>query len=497
MKKWFINIITGLFCFCSYTAYSQTNCVTDPPLSPVLTSVSVQPENGSTELKWTLSPSPGIVAYVIYTYKNSDGIPIDTIWNPSSTSYILGGTSTRYFSVSYVVAAMRLPRCTSILSNALNTIFEEASIDTCNKKIVLSWNKYSSLPKKVTGYSILVSVNGGSYTEAANVSSENTSFVINDFITDAIYCFVIRANLEDGTFSSSNKVCLSTKMQRPPFWINADNASVTNENKTLLSFTVDLLSEINHFKLERRSGPTGTFQELAQLVSADGSVSFTDNQADISIINYYRLSAINNCNIPVTVSNISSNMVLSLVRTGNDLKLSWNRYKDWMGNVSSYRLFINTGIGFEEKASLLPTDSVFNIGYNEIMYDITGNEACFYILASESSNPYGINSKSISSKACTEPTEIITVPNVFTPNNDLLNDLFKPVLSFTPVEYHLVISDRKGNILFETRDYNASWDGSLNGNPQSQGVFLWFLRVTTPSGKTISKTGTLTTVNNR
>jgi len=190
-------------------------------------------------------------------------------------------------------------------------------------------------------------------------------------------------------------------------------------------------------------------------------------------------------------------MVLSLERTGNDLSLSWNSYKEWLGMVSFYRLFINTGKGFEEKVVIQPTDTVLTLGYQEIMYEVTGNEVCFYISASETSNPYGVTGQSLSSGICIGPTEIITVPNVFTPNNDLVNDFFRPVLSFAPLDYHLVISDRQGNILFETRDYSAAWDGSQNGNPQPQGVCLWFLKVTTPSGKSISKTGTLTIINSR
>jgi len=113
------------------------------------------------------------------------------------------------------------------------------------------------------------------------------------------------------------------------------------------------------------------------------------------------------------------------------------------------------------------------------MYEVTGSEICFYISALETSNPYGVTGQSLSSKVCTASTEIITVPNVFTPNNDLVNDFFKPVLSFTPLNYYLVITDRKGNILFETRDYSAVWDGSKNGNPHLQDVCLWFLKVTT------------------
>ncbi|MDO9339695.1 MAG: gliding motility-associated C-terminal domain-containing protein, partial [Bacteroidales bacterium] len=90
-------------------------------------------------------------------------------------------------------------------------------------------------------------------------------------------------------------------------------------------------------------------------------------------------------------------------------------------------------------------------------------------------------------------TEIITVPNVLISNSLKGNNLFRPVLTFTPKDYYLIISDRRGNILFKTKDYEEVWDGSGKGN----GVYLWFLRVTTPTGKSISKTGTVTIINNR
>jgi gliding motility-associated-like protein len=497
MKNNHFYIILVLFSSWSTNAYSQINCITNPPLSPVLTSVSVEPETGYTKLTWTLSPSPDIAAYVLYSYKNGDGMPIDTLWDPSATSYTLATTSTKYFSVSYVIAAMRLPRCTSILSNAINSIFQVASIDTCNKKIVVSWNSYPSFPYNVTGYSILLSVNGGSFSEAGNVNATENSFTLDDFSINVEYCFVVRANLEGGTFSTSNSTCLSTKMQRPPQWINADQATINTENKVELSFTIDPLSEMKHFSLERRSGPSGTFQEISQPVSVDGLVFYTDNQADVNTINFYRLSAINSCNIPVVVSNLASNIVLSLEKSGNDIILSWNSYKKWLGMISSYRLFINTGNGFEEKAVLLPTDSTFIQGYKQIMYEVSGNQVCFYVSASETYNPYGVSGQSLSSRICTNPTEIITVPNVFTPNNDFDNDHFRPVLSFTPQNYHLIIADRQGNVLFESKDYLVEWDGSRNGDPQPQGVYLWFLKVTTPSGKIISKTGTITIIRSR
>jgi gliding motility-associated-like protein len=492
-----ILFLTGIFVS---GISAQTNCTV--PLPPTLTSVSVQPETGKTEFTWLPSPSSDIAAYIIYSYKDGDGLAIDTVWDPAATSHTISNTAPKYASVSYVVAAHRvssipgLPGCTSPLSNVLSTIFCKADIDTCNKKILISWNSYPSVPKMVTGYAVMMSVNGNNYTEETITGSEENNFILDDFQTAAQYCFYIRANLADGTSSTSNKACLLTNMQRPPGWINADYATVDSENGINLSFTIDPLSEIRDFLLERKTGPGGSYQAIAQRESVEGSVLYTDSEADVSIVNYYRLSAINNCLIPVTVSNISSNIVLGLVKNGNDFNLSWNPYREWLGSVSGYRLMIDTGSGFQEKAAIPANDTVYKLDYKGIMYEVSGTSICMYITASEISNPYSIYGQTNSSVVCTEPVEVISVPNIFTPNNDLKNDLFRPVLSFTPVSYHLIVSDQHGSVLFETRDSSASWDGSKNGSPEPDGVCLWFLKVTTPSGKSLTRTGTITILKN-
>ena len=500
MKKKHFNIIAALFSFCSYSAHSQINCTV--PLAPILTSVSVQPESGRTEFTWIPSESADIAGYILYSYQGGDGLAIDTVWDPAATNHQISNTAPKYSSISYVVAAHRLsavpgmPGCTSPLSNVLTTIFCEAVADTCNKKINVSWNYYPSVPKAVISYSVIKSVDGGVYTEEASLSPDITGFTVEDFITDAEYCFYIRANLEDGSHSTSNITCVSTGMQRPPGWINADYATVDSDSRIKLSFSVDPASQITDFLLERKTGLTGSFVSVAQLESDDNSVHYTDAQAQVNAANYYRLSAINSCNNPITVSNIASNMVLSLQRNGNELNLSWNGYREWKGVVSEYRLFIDTGNGFEENAVIGATDSIYKLDYKNIMYEVSDGEICMYVSASEVSNPYGITGISNSSPVCTEPVELITVPNIFTPNNDLVNDLFKPVLSFTPSSYHLIISEQHGSVLFETRDYNESWDGTKNGNPLPDGICLWFLKVSTPSGKNLTKTGTVTILKN-
>ena len=494
MRKWLLNIMLLPFCLFSQSTYSQTTCTNPAP--PVLTLISVQPQTGFTDFQWTLSPSSNVAAYLMYIYHNENGIPrgdiIDTIWDPEAVKYTYKSTVSSYYSVSLVMAAFRFPNCTSPFSNIINTVFTNASIDTCNKKITITWNFYPSIPRKVLSYTLLFALNGGIFSEAASLGSDKNSFSLSEFTSNAEYCFAVKANLEDGTYTTSNKICLSTKMQQPPQWINADYATVDEKNNINLSFSIDPLSKINTFQLERKTENENNFSKITQIESANRHLIYTDKSADPFKKQYYRLLAVNNCGNPVVASNLANNLVTELESDGNLVNLKWNSYKNWLGDLSEYKVYMDAGNGFHEESSLPRTDSLYSINYSSVMYNISTNKICFYIGAFEKNNPYGVSGESFSARVCTDIIERITVPNAFTPNNDLKNDLFKPFLSFTPTEYHLVITDRQNKILFESRDEKTEWDGKQNGGSLPEGVYLWFLKVKSPSGKVISKTGTVT-----
>jgi gliding motility-associated-like protein len=231
--------------------------------------------------------------------------------------------------------------------------------------------------------------------------------------------------------------------------------------------------------------------------SLSDSLRFTENQSDVQNINYYRLAAINNCNQPAVYSNLASNIVLVLNLDNDLIKLRWNPYRQWNGVTGSVRLLTDIGNGTVEGHYLAPGDSLADINYSDLMYKVTGSEVCFRIEEDEASNPYGAAGVSVSNRICTPVTEKISVPNTFTPDHNLVNDTFRPVLSFTPANYRLIITDMKRRTLFETNDFNDEWDGTVNGKALPEGVYLWFLKVITPSGKTIVRTGTVNLIFNR
>ena len=70
---------------------------------------------------------------------------------------------------------------------------------------------------------------------------------------------------------------------------------------------------------------------------------------------------------------------------------------------------------------------------------------------------------------------VFYVPNVFTPNSNGQNETFKPIFTsgFDPYDFHLRIYNRYGQIVFESFDASAGWDGTYNDSPVLQGTYVW------------------------
>ena len=75
--------------------------------------------------------------------------------------------------------------------------------------------------------------------------------------------------------------------------------------------------------------------------------------------------------------------------------------------------------------------------------------------------------------------QVIYVPNAFTPDGDEFNNEFKPVLSegFDLYNYTLLIYNRWGEVIFESMNAEAGWDGTYHGKPVKEGAYSWTIRV--------------------
>lgn len=74
-------------------------------------------------------------------------------------------------------------------------------------------------------------------------------------------------------------------------------------------------------------------------------------------------------------------------------------------------------------------------------------------------------------------------PSAFTPNNDGVNDGWKPLLYGYVQQYLLSVYDRWGKRIFITSDPYENWDGTLNGKTCDVGTYHFTLKARCVTGK--------------
>ncbi len=89
------------------------------------------------------------------------------------------------------------------------------------------------------------------------------------------------------------------------------------------------------------------------------------------------------------------------------------------------------------------------------------------------------------------PYEEIWVPNIFTPNSDLLNDQFIPKGVRYSQLYRLQIFNRWGEKVFESEKNNESWDGRYLDEPVETGMYVYILDTINAKGERKLIKGTL------
>jgi len=142
---------------------------------------------------------------------------------------------------------------------------------------------------------------------------------------------------------------------------------------------------------------------------------------------------------------------------------------------------------------------VSNLGHIDHMYADTG----IYIVSLETVSDSGCTNIAYQT-IIISPTFTMYVPNAFTPNNDLDNDYFLPIVDGVQ-EYELSIYDRLGKRVFRTDKYtneyctsgcDEAWDGKINGSSDfcTIGVYVYHIIVTDVNGKLRNYEGTVTLV---
>ncbi|MBK6620534.1 MAG: gliding motility-associated C-terminal domain-containing protein [Saprospirales bacterium] len=85
------------------------------------------------------------------------------------------------------------------------------------------------------------------------------------------------------------------------------------------------------------------------------------------------------------------------------------------------------------------------------------------------------------------------LPNAFTPDGDGANDTFRPLFNGEVFQdFQLLIFDRWGEKVYQSKDPGTGWNGQLDGKPMPSDVFAFFMEYTLMDGTEGTEKGEIT-----
>lgn len=360
--------------------------------------------------------------------------------------------------------------------------------------IQLNWLAYDWWDKDLSHYEVFRSVQGSNkFVKIADVKNTR-QFYTDSFLCDSVYCYYVEAVHRNRIWRSrSNEVCKRPIYVLPDKWVNTTLASVQNNNNTEVFWEPYYKYYRNwSYELQRSSsGTPGSFSKLFEtkaLYYQDYSANFN------SKINYYRVIFRDHCHQEAAPGVISNTILLQTnSQNRNSTSLIWNPYSYWYSGVRSYGVQLKNNNGSFNTIGMRGPNQNFMDSLNIESYSL--DSICFRVFAVKDTIT---NDTSWSNEVCLVPSSYVHVPTAFSPDQNGLNEVFKPVTGFIhrnsadPNErFEFQVYNRWGQLVFQTNEPSQGWDGRFEGNIAPPGLFVWTVKALGYDGVPHHQTGTV------
>jgi len=206
--------------------------------------------------------------------------------------------------------------------------------------------------------------------------------------------------------------------------------------------------------------------------------SYTPTVTAIGVYTYYVSETLGNCEGPLTPLTLTiGGPTANFIPTPDNGFIPLDVYFDNLStNGSTYAWDFGNG---DVSSQFDPLYTYTEFGDYTASLVVTDINGCF--------DTYSLNIH-------VEAESTIIVPNVFSPNNDGINDLFR-VDAENLTAMDMTISNRWGQVVSTVNTTSGGWDGfTLSGMESPEGTYFYIISATGADGTVYNFTGTLTLV---
>ncbi len=471
-------------------ALHSDTLVNRSPATVLIESVSVV--NDMVQITWPPSSSAAVSAYIIYRTTSNGTLPIDTVYN--STSYLDPGARPEQKAESYFIVAMDKCGNTSGFDVPHFTIFVDSEVSPCEQSARLYWNPYQNWPDGIGLQEVWVRIGGALDSLLAVLPATDTSYLFDGLNKGDDYCFYIVNQRADrpAVRSRSNLLCFKADVVQPMQYIQISNVSVSPDNSFVsVDWYWNADAELNSYDIIQSQAGTSLQQAFNPASPLTFFNQYTDPTSLASVASLqYQIRSIDLCDSVLLSAPASTIHLSGLPQRDLTNLLSWTAFDLANTEVMTYELY--RIVDGQASLALMAEPDVFTavdlVDANNKKEELL----CYYIvadgvvtLADSSKQPV----RSRSNTVCVQQFSTLLIPNAFAPEGR--NFEFKPRLVFgEKADYQLIIYNRWGQKLFETRDVGEGWNGKEGFRVMPQGVYTYFIRLVQPDGSVDEKRGT-------
>ncbi len=490
-----------------------------PPTVPDITSISIDHTTNDAVVTWEPSFSPDCIGYLVYECDGNNVLFLDTIHGRNNTSFVDLLINPALGPACYLLAAF--DSCFSGFPPSPNTsttadvcncsvFLPNIAYGICDDQVSLEWSPYIGWPFGASYYNIYhastpditTPFNSLPFQWVESVTGAQLYYDHTGFDINAYNVYYIEAVDTIGNHTAvSNLQAVFTPYPTPPDRMYLSSASVVDDTMIEVTASVGFTTDTHQYTLQRQDINGGNWEDI--ITAEDQSVNevvLSDVTVHADVFSYtYRVICENQCGDIIDTTNqgisILSNGLADPQRLVNTVL--WSPYGDWEIGVSNYRIYRTIGLdGTEELLATVPA-SARTYEDDVAQLSNTPGEFCYRIEAVETPNSiFDTSFTAWSNRVCLSQNPVIWIPNAFV--IDGFNRTFAPTIGFADfTEYQMVIMSRWGDIIYETRDASAAWDGTMNGETVQEGSYIYYIAVKDGKGKLYEHRGYVVMLVNR
>lgn len=490
-----------------------------PPQVPAITSISIDHTTNDAVVSWDPSFSPDCIGYLVYECDGSNVYFLDTIHGRNTNTFVDLLVNPALGPTCYLLAAF--DSCFSGFPPSPNTsttddicncsvFLPNIPYGICDDQVTLEWSPYIGWPFGVSYYNIYhastpditTPFNSLPFQLIDSVTGAQLFYDDFGFDINAYNVYYIEAVDTIGDHSAvSNLQAVFTPYPLPPDRVYLASASVVDDTMIEVKTAVGFTPDMHTYTLQRQDINGGNWEDI--ITGEEQSVTevmLNDVNVHADVFSYtYRVICENQCGDVIDTTNQGISILSTGLADPGRLvnTLIWGPYGDWEIGVANYRIYRTIGgNGSEELLATVPAGSR---SYEDdvSLLSSTPGEFCYRIEAVETQNTiFDTSFTALSNRVCLSQNPVIWIPNAFVIDGH--NRTFAPIISFADfTEYQMVIMSRWGDIIYETRDINAPWDGTMNGETVQEGSYIYYISVKDGKGKLYENRGYVVMLVNR